>query len=129
LWTGLGITALHPLLRLAIAVVGYAPLVAVVATQLVCTYLIIAHRFGINVNELYAGQGIEDAKSFLRMRIGQDGSLTVYAVAVDEVCHQWRATPDEPVDAPWIAPQEPLLPRLAEPPVPIGQPDCSGSRP
>jgi hypothetical protein len=118
-WSELGIAALHPLLRLTIAVVGYAPLAAVVATQLVCLYLLVVHRFRVNVNELFAGQGIEDAKSFLRLRIGPDGSLTVYAVAVDKVCHAWRATPEEPADAPWIAPREPLHARLAEPPVPV----------
>jgi hypothetical protein len=119
LWSESGVAALHPLLRLAIAVVGYAPLAGVVGTQLVCVYLLVVHRFGVNVNELFAGQGIEDAKSFLRLRIGPDGSMTVYAVAVDKVCRAWRAAPDDPADAPWIAPQEPLHARLAEPPVPL----------
>ena len=119
LWTILGITDLHPVWRLVIAVGVYAPLSGFLATQLVCLYLLIAHRFGVNVNELYAGQGIEDAKSFLRMRISADGSLTIYPVAVDRICRRWRAAPDDPPDAPWIAPVDPPRPRLAEPPVQV----------
>ncbi len=40
-----------------------------VASQLVAAYLLVASSFGVNVNELFAGQGIEDFKSFLRLRI------------------------------------------------------------
>ena len=32
-------------------------------------YLLVASAFGVNVNELFAGQGIEDSKSFLRLHI------------------------------------------------------------
>ncbi len=116
-WTLLGIDTLHPLWRLGIAVVGYAPVIGVVASQLVCVYLVIAHRFRVNVNELYAGQGIEDAKCFLRLRIARDGTLTIYPVVLDKVCHAWHATPDAPESSPWIAPDQPLHPRLAEPPI------------
>ncbi|MGH3728397.1 MAG: metallophosphoesterase [Micromonosporaceae bacterium] len=119
LWTTTGIADLPAVVRLAVAVVVYAPLAGVVATQLVCAYLAVAHRFGVNVNELYAGQGIENSKIFLRFKIGRDGSMTAYPVAVDTVCHRWRAVPDDPAGSPWIAPVDPLRPRLAEPPVTI----------
>ena len=50
------------------------------------------------------------------MHIAADGSLTVYPIAVDRVCHGWRADPDAPDEAPWVAPTEQLRYRLAEPP-------------
>src|SRR5262249_52431806 len=53
-------------LSLLAAVVLYGSVAAVVGTEVVCLYLLVASWFGVNVNELYAGQGIEDAKSFLR---------------------------------------------------------------
>ena len=53
-----------------------------------------ASLFKVNVNELFAGQGIEDAKSFLRMHIAADGTLTVYPIGVDRICRQWVADPD-----------------------------------
>ena len=83
------------------------------------SYLIVASRFHVNVNELYAGLGIEDVKSFLRLHIASDGSLTIYPVAVDVVATQWRADPDAPDDAPWIVPTQPLSARLVEPPITV----------
>lgn len=104
-----------PLPVLAAALL-YGPVAGLVASQVTAAYLLIASGFGVNVNELFAGQGIEDSKSFLRMHIAADGSLTVYPVAVDKVCHKWQATPDAPVDAPWLEPAGPIAVRLAEAP-------------
>ena len=106
-------------LPLAAAAVLYAPLAGLVASQLAAAYLLVAGTFGVNLNELFAGQGIEDAKSFLRLHIAADGTLTIYPVAVDTICRGWRADPDAPPDAPWIVPTQPLRARLAEPPVTI----------
>ncbi|MGH3747402.1 MAG: metallophosphoesterase, partial [Micromonosporaceae bacterium] len=119
LWHWTHVDTLPTLFQLLIAVVIYAPLAGVAGSLLVCGYLLVAHRFGVNVNELFAGQGIEDSKCFLRLRIGQDGSLTVYPVALDQVCRHWRAAPHDAVNAPWIAPEQPLRPRLSEPPVTV----------
>ncbi len=113
LWSRLG--ADGPL-WLSLAAFGYAPVAGLLATYLVAGYLWIADRCGVNSNELFAAQGIEHAKSFLRLHIAGDGTLTVYPMAVDRVCRSWRAAPDDPPEAPWIAPQEPLRARLIEPP-------------
>ncbi|MFY1705573.1 metallophosphoesterase family protein [Micromonospora sp. WMMA1923] len=94
----------------------YGPVAGLVATQLVAGYLLLAGAFGVNLNELFAGQGIEDAKAFLRMRIDPDGTLTIYPVAIDRVGRRWQVNPDPGPDASWLAPAEPLRPRLAEPP-------------
>jgi hypothetical protein len=106
-------------LSFLMAVLVYGPLAGLAASQLTAAYLLIAGAFGVNVNELFAGQGIEDAKSFLRMHIAADGTLTVYPVAVDRVAHGWRANPDAPDEAPWIEPTRPVPYRLAEPPITI----------
>jgi hypothetical protein len=104
-------------LPLVVAALLYLPLAGLVASQVVGAYLLLAGAFGVNVNELFAGQGIPHAKGFLRLRLGVDGSLTVYPVMVDRTARSWRATPDAAPDAPWFEPVEPMTPRLAEPPV------------
>ncbi len=102
---------------LVAAAVGFGPLIGFVATQVVASYLLVASWFGVNVNELFAGQGIEDAKSFLRMHVAADGTLTVYPVAVDRISRKWAAAPDGPPDSPWLRPTERLAVRLIEPPI------------
>ncbi|MEU8296264.1 metallophosphoesterase [Micromonospora sp. NPDC048909] len=99
------------------AAVLYGPVSGLVASQLVAAYLLVAGAFGVNVNELFAGQGIEDSKAFLRMRIDTDGTLTIYPVAVDRVARDWQVNPDQSPTASWLTPKSPLTPRLAEPPI------------
>ncbi|GAB3947869.1 hypothetical protein GCM10027614_43890 [Micromonospora vulcania] len=99
------------------AVVLYGPISGLVASQLVAVYLLVAGSFGVNVNELFAGQGIEDSKAFLRLRIDPDGTLTIYPVAVDRVARDWQVNPDESPTASWLSPKPPLTPHLAEPPI------------
>ena len=84
---------------------------------MVALYLLVAGSFGVNVNELFAGQGIEDSKSFLRFRIDPDGTLTIYPIAVDKVSHAWELNEDESPTSSWLLPRTPLTPRLAEPPI------------
>ena len=106
-------------LPLVAAAVVYGPVIGFVATQLTCLYLLISGNVGVNANELFAGQGIDDYKSFLRLHFAADGSLTIYPVALEKVSHDWRANPGGRRDQPWIEPVRPLRPRLAEPPITI----------
>jgi hypothetical protein len=113
-------------LPLLAAVVLYLPVAGLVGSQLVAAYLLVASWFGININELFAGQGIEDHKSFLRLHLAPDGTLTIYPIGVDRICRHWRPDPDSPhPDAPWVVPAEPgsLRVRLAEDPVVVTLPD------
>jgi hypothetical protein len=96
------------------ALIIYGFLAGVVATEVVCLYLLIAANAGVNVNELFAGQSIDDAKSFLRMHIDAEG-LAIYPVAVPKVCRKWTADPDAPTYRPWIKPAAPLEYELAGP--------------
>jgi hypothetical protein len=109
-------------LPLLVAVVLYLPVAGLVGSQLVAAYLLVGSVFRINLNELFAAQGIEDHKSFLRLHIARDGSLTIYPIGLDAACRSWRPDPeaDRP-DAPWIVPAKPgaLHLRLAEAPIKV----------
>ena len=98
-WTALPISQLPNPWSIVLAFAVYLPVIAVLDACIVGAYLIVASHFQVNVNELYAGLGIEDVKSFLRLHIAPDGSLT----ASDE--------------APWIVATQPLSARLVEPPI------------
>lgn len=100
-----------------VAAVLYGPVIAVLATQVVALYLLVAGYFDVNLNELYAGQGIEDAKSFLRIHIAADGTLTIHPLGVDRVCHRWSPDPDGEPHAPWLRPEQPLAVHRIEPPI------------
>ncbi|WP_245871195.1 metallophosphoesterase family protein [Asanoa hainanensis] len=101
---------------LLIAIAVYGPLAGLVGSQLVALYLLVAGHFGVNINELYAGQGIDDVKSFLRLHIAADGALTVYPVAVDRICREWRPNPTAPDERPWLEPAQSLIYRAADEP-------------
>jgi hypothetical protein len=107
---------------LVVAAVVYGPVIGFVATQLLSLYLLVASFFDVNVNELFAGQGIEDAKSFLRMHIAADGTLTVHPIGVDRICRKWVAQPDAEEHTSWLRPDEPLEVHLIEDPIVIAGP-------
>jgi hypothetical protein len=110
------------------AAVLYGPVAGLVAAQIVAAYLLVAAHAGVNLNELFAGQGIEGYKGFLRMRIGPDGTLTVYAIGLDRVSKRWRVNPDAAPSAPWIEPERPLRPRIVDGPLVLGaQSPCRSS--
>jgi hypothetical protein len=114
---------------LAVAAVLYGPVIGFLATQLLSLYLLIASFFDVNANELFAGQGIEDAKSFLRLHIAADGTLTVHAIGVDKTCRKWVADPDGAPDSSWLRPQEPLTAHLIEPPITVDGPVIPAAAP
>ncbi len=99
----------------------YLPVIGLASAELVAAYLLVASTAKVNFNELYAGQSIVDAKSFLRMHIGTDGALTIYPIAVDRVSRQWTMRPDDPADQPWLVPARPVTVKLAERPVRIAR--------
>jgi hypothetical protein len=106
-------------LPLALAAALYLPLAGLVASQIVAGYLLVASEFRVNLNELFAAQGITNYKGFLKLHFQRDGSVTIYVVALDRIGRRWRANPDAPADRPWFEPTRPLRPYLAEPPVHI----------
>ncbi|WP_203434111.1 hypothetical protein [Jiangella asiatica] len=116
-WSALPLDDLPNPWSTLLAFVVYLPVIGIVDAWLVGVYLLVARYVDVNVNELYAGLGIDDHKSFLRLHIDRDGTLTVYPVAVEKVARSWRADPSGPADSSWIVPDRPVRTRLAEPPV------------
>jgi hypothetical protein len=102
-----------------VAAVLYGPVIGYLASLLVSLYLLVASWFGVNVNELFAGQGIEHGKSFLRLHVAPDGTLTIYPIGLDRICKKWEAAPEAPADAPWLRPTQPLRTHLIEGPIVI----------
>jgi hypothetical protein len=99
------------------AIAIYGPVAAIVSAEVFALYLLIAARFNVNLNELFASQGIQGYKGFLRLHVGRDGSLTIYPIGLDSAGKRWRANPGAPAQAPWIEPRRRLRPHLIEPPI------------
>jgi hypothetical protein len=102
---------------LVVAAVIYGPISGFLSTQVCALYLLIASWFDVNVNELFAGQGIEDAKSFLRMHIDAEGTLTIHPIGIDKICRKWVADPDGDPHSSWLRPDAPLVVHPIEPPI------------
>ena len=117
-WKQLPFSDLTWPLPVLLAAVVYLPVAGVAAALLVSTYLLVASRFQVNLNELFAGQAIEDFKSFLRMRISPDGTLTIYAIGVDKISKKW--VPQS--SGSWFRPEKPLHPRLVDDPIVFAAP-------
>ena len=94
---------------------AYVPVAGVLAGIITSAYLVVAGAFGVNDNELFAAQSIDNDKCFLRLRIDADGA-TVYPIAVPRVGREWRADPDGPPGSSWIRPRRPIPVHLIEKP-------------
>ena len=74
--------------------------------------------FGRHSEEAFSALRIQDYKSFLRLHVAADGTLTIYPVKIRRVPRRWsgigKATPDSPS---LVQPLEPLVAELIEPPV------------
>jgi len=116
-WRMLPFDRMHRPLPDLSAFLIYAPVAALVSTEIVALYLLIVSRFGVNLNELFAGQGIQRYKGFLRMHIARDGTLSIYPIGLDTVRKRWKVNPNAPVHEPWILPRKPLTPSLIEGPI------------
>ncbi|MDP9934561.1 hypothetical protein J2T11_000901 [Paenarthrobacter nicotinovorans] len=67
-----------------------------------------------------SGQAIEDHKGFLRLHLAADGTLTVYPLAVDTICRDWRLERND--DGARLVPEAGLpAVRLLENPITIAQ--------
>ncbi|NUP74520.1 MAG: hypothetical protein HOQ07_07710 [Sinomonas sp.] len=67
-----------------------------------------------------SGQAIEDNKGFLRLRLAPDGSLTVYPIVADTVCHDWLLEADGGGARPVPESGLPAI-RLLEPPFTVSR--------
>ncbi|WP_238015549.1 metallophosphoesterase [Dactylosporangium sp. AC04546] len=106
-------------LPLLLAIVLYFPLSAVASGELFALYLLIASKFDVNLNELFAGQGITGYKGFLRLHFRADGGLTIYPLGVKRTGRRWHASTATRPDASWFEPRRPLEVHLMEKPISI----------
>jgi Calcineurin-like phosphoesterase len=106
---------------LAFASVGVAGGIA--GGTLFGLYLLLAHMLigrtaERHTNEAFSCQHLKDDKSFLRLHVGPDGTLTLYPIGIDRVPRSWRLVPDGDRGAPWFEPATGRLDaRLVEAPV------------
>jgi hypothetical protein len=98
----------------------------VLTAELLAIWLLIAGwAGGVCLNELFAGQSIEDYKGFLRLRIDRDGNIMLYPIGIEHAVHDWVPGSDGgPVLVP--APGQSLDPVLLEAPIQIAAPAPSG---
>jgi hypothetical protein len=103
-----------------LVVVATFIVVGFLATLLTGLYLLLASTVDVNLNEVMAGQSIEDYKGFLRLRLDPDGTLTIYPIKLPKRCRSWRANPGGAPTDPWIVPAGgTLAPELMEQPIQV----------
>ena len=95
------------------------PVAAAGGGAIAVVYLYVAGLLGVNDNELFAGQSIEHAKGFLRIRVTAAGELTIYPLCVPRINRAWHAVPDGGPGRSWIAPSQHVPVTLIEPPISI----------
>lgn len=93
-----------------------------VGSLLMGFYLWVSQLAGKHANEAFSSAHIQDYKSFLRLRIADDGALTIFPIAVDRVPQRWRAVPKGDPQDPWFEPADgEVTARLIEPSISVGE--------
>lgn len=82
-------------------------------------YLLISlNVFGRHSEEAFSALRIQDYKNFLRLHVSNDGTLTIYPIAVDRVPRRWREATDRDQHSPSsLMPADALDARLIEAPI------------
>lgn len=86
-------------------------------------YLFISlNGFGRHANEAFSSLRIEDWKSFVRLRIAPDGTVTVFPIGIRQVPRRWLESSDD-LSGPRFVPDDPnaTMPELIEGPITITQ--------
>ncbi|GAA3047137.1 hypothetical protein GCM10017562_06150 [Streptomyces roseofulvus] len=111
-WNGLVFLAI---LLLVGAVIG-----AVIGSQCFALWVLWTNR-GLVAEWQMSGQSMDDHKGFLRMRLAGDGTLTLYPLALDRTCRDWKVEGVEDPEGAWRRPVPGTAPtvRLIEEPVVI----------
>jgi 3',5'-cyclic AMP phosphodiesterase CpdA len=103
---------------IALAVAGglLAPLV------LGAYFIAVGTIAGVNDNEAFAAIRVREHKGFLRMHVDSVGTLTMYAIGVDDAPPRsaWHLDPHGAPAAPWFTTERPPRIRLLDGPVELG---------
>jgi len=88
---------------------------------LVGIYFVLSDRLlGWHANEVFAAQSIIDYRSFLRLRIDAEGTLTIFPIGLRKVPRKWRPRHPRRAEDPFYEPADRALdPHLIEGPIMI----------
>jgi hypothetical protein len=76
-----------------LAVTASAPVLFLWCGLLFGAYLFVSHKsLRLHDQEVFSAQGIEDYKSFLKIRVDA-GGVTVFPIGIRSVARRWRAAP------------------------------------
>jgi Calcineurin-like phosphoesterase len=97
------------------------------ATLCGCYLLMCNVFFGMHDNEVFSSLRLRSFKSFLRLHLAHDGSMTVYPVGIRHVrSGKWRLRPEGEPGSSWFARPSGVLPELIETPYRLDYPDRLG---
>ncbi|MFJ5708104.1 hypothetical protein [Streptomyces sp. NPDC093105] len=115
-------TSWNGLVFLAVLLVVAAVIGALLGSQFFALWVLWTHR-GLPAEWQMSGQSMDDRKGFLRMRLGPDGALTLYPLALDRTCRDWKVEDVEDAEGVWRRPVPDPAPtvRLIEEPVVIAR--------
>jgi calcineurin-like phosphoesterase family protein len=106
---------------IAIFVVLLSVLGGLAGSLVMGVYLWLSQLAGKHPNEAFSSAHIQEYKSFLRLRVGSDGSLDIFPIALDQVPQTWQLVPEGDRRDPWFRPVDrELTPRLIEGPIEVG---------
>ncbi|MFD3945142.1 hypothetical protein [Streptomyces sp. NPDC058579] len=117
------------LIVLVILVIVAGVMGATLGSQLFALWVLWSHE-GEPAEWQMSGQSIDDHKGFVRMHIARDGTLTLFPLALDSTCRDWRLSEVTDTRAAWTrpVPATPPTVRLIEEPVVIaGRPEAAAS--
>ncbi|MGH2788455.1 MAG: metallophosphoesterase [Actinomycetota bacterium] len=100
-------------------VVSVGVIGGLLGSLVMAAYLYLADAAGLNTNELFSAHRNEHFKNFLRLRVDEDGTLTVYPIAVPRTTDKWTLSSSGDEGDPWFQPPEPIAVRLIEEPIRI----------
>ncbi|MDP3886464.1 hypothetical protein [Hydrogenophaga sp.] len=83
---------------------------AVLGTFIFGAYLALMSRLGFLATNGFSALALQDFKGFLRFRIGADGALQAYFVAIDQVPKVWAM--NEKPQPVWVPTDRPLASRV-----------------
>lgn len=143
-WTFLGASFL---VKVSIVLLSFLQ-ISILGGVLFAAYLFFTHKFlGMHDQEVFSAQGIEQFKSFLRIKIDPEG-LSIYPIGLSNPACEWVLAPEvrqtsitdsitgavtHQIQAPKgcariFDPASPLAPHLIEPPIRIeGRPKTKGA--
>jgi hypothetical protein len=82
---------------------------AVAEPAVLALYLAVARLlFGQHRAEILPTLGVQDYKSFVRLHVAADATLTIYPIGIEDVPRNWRFEPGGRPEDPWFTTDQPI---------------------